>query len=39
MYDRKKQSVIPTTSLIKESLKDGAQLLLIGAMVVGFISG
>ncbi len=39
MYDRKKQSAIPTTSLIKESLKDGAQLLLIGAMVVGFISG
>ena len=39
MYDRKKQSAIPTTSLIKESLKDGAQLLLIGSMLVGFMSG
>jgi hypothetical protein len=39
MYDNKKKNVIATSSLIKESLKDGAQLLLIGAMLVGFVSG
>lgn len=39
MYDNKKKNVVPTSSLIKESLKDGAQLLLIGAMLVGFVSG
>jgi hypothetical protein len=39
MYDKKEKNKIPTTVLIKDSLKDGAQLLLIGAMFVGFFSG
>ena len=39
MYDKKEKNKVPTTVLIKDSLKDGAQLLLIGAMVVGFFSG
>ena len=39
MYDKKKKNSTPTSTLIGESLKDGAQLLLIGAMVVGFMSG
>ena len=39
MYDKKEKNKIPTAVLIKDSLKDGAQLLLIGAMVVGFFSG
>jgi hypothetical protein len=39
MYDKKEKNKVPTVVLIKDSLKDGAQLLLIGAMVVGFFSG
>ena len=39
MYDKKEKNKVPTAVLIKDSLKDGAQLLLIGAMVVGFFSG
>jgi len=39
MYDKKEKNKVPTIVLIKDSLKDGAQLLLIGAMVVGFFSG
>jgi len=39
MYDKKEKNKVPTLVLIKDSLKDGAQLLLIGAMVVGFFSG
>jgi len=39
IYDKKKKNTTPTSTLIGESLKDGAQLLLIGAMVVGFMSG
>ena len=39
MYDKNEKNKVPTVVLIKDSLKDGAQLLLIGAMVVGFFSG
>ena len=39
MYDKKEKNKVPTVVLIKDSLKDGAQLLLIGAMIVGFFSG
>ena len=39
MYDKKEKNKVPQAVLIKDSLKDGAQLLLIGAMVVGFFSG
>ena len=39
MYDKKKKIKTPTFLLIKNSLKDGAQLLLIGAMIVGIFSG
>ena len=39
MYDRKQKNKTSTSTLVKNSLKDGAQLLLIGAMVIGFLSG
>ena len=39
MYDKAKEKKTPTRVLVKDSLKDGAQLLLIGAMVIGFLSG
>ena len=39
MYDTKQKNKASTSILVKDSLKDGAQLLLIGAMVIGFLSG
>jgi len=39
MYDTKQKNKASTSTLVKDSLKDGAQLLLIGAMVIGFLSG
>ena len=38
MYDKAKEKKTPTRVLVKDSLKDGAQLLLIGAMVIGFLT-
>jgi len=39
IYDTKQKNKASTSILVKDSLKDGAQLLLIGAMVIGFLSG